>query len=591
VSVEPDFKLLFESVPEPHLVLSPDFRVLAASESYLAVTMTVRERILGRSIFEVFPDNPDDEVGTGSNNLRASLERVIATRRPDTMAVQRYDIPRPEALGGGFEKRFWSPRNMPVLGPDGAVRYVMRHAEDVTEFVRLSAREDVESALRTRMGQMEAEIIQRSQDLQTTNARLRAAEEATRLANAQLERRVEERTVALTAANAALVAEAEERKRVEAQFLQAQKMEAIGQLAGGVAHDFNNLLTIILSLAGMVKDDLGAGHPAVADLQEIELAGERAATLTHQLLAFSRKQAVNPVPLDLNDVVTESEKLLRRLIGENIRVVTSLGAQLGTVEADQALVGQVLMNLFVNARDAMPDGGTLTVETANVTREKDEPGLLGAPPGDYVMFAVRDTGMGMDEATREQIFLPFFTTKGVGKGTGLGLSMVHGVVKQSGGELVVESEIGRGTTFRIFLPRVAPPTAPLLQTPRREAMSGSERILLVEDDPAIRHVAERALQKAGFEVSVAASADEAERLCAEMHPHLLVSDVVMPEVDGPTIAAQLKTLHPNLRVLFMSGYTRGALTRHGLVEAGVGFLPKPFTADVLVARVRQVLDA
>ncbi|MGH7396493.1 MAG: response regulator [Candidatus Rokuibacteriota bacterium] len=390
------------------------------------------------------------------------------------------------------------------------------------------------------------------------------------------------------------LADITERRHLESQLRQAQKMEAVGQLAGGVAHDFNNLLTVI---GGRCYLMLGKLDPDDALRREVELvrsAAERAGRLTHQLLAFSRKQVLEPRVLDLNETVSGIEPLLRRLIGEHIEVAVTQGSDLGRVKADAGQIEQVILNLAVNARDAMPQGGQLVLETANVTL--DEVAARRAPdlaPGSYVVLSVTDSGHGMDAATRAQIFEPFFTTKDVGKGTGLGLATVYGIVKQSGGFIDVESESGRGAAFKVYLPRVEeavavgdPPRAPGTR-PR-----GSETVLLVEDDESLRTLAREILTVQGYVVLEASSPRDALRI-HQTHAgqiHLLLTDVVMPEMNGPQLADHLKIARPDMAVLFMSGYTGAALAQHGPELAG-HLLQKPFTPDGLSRRVREVLAA
>jgi two-component system cell cycle sensor histidine kinase/response regulator CckA len=385
-----------------------------------------------------------------------------------------------------------------------------------------------------------------------------------------------------------------ERKQLESQLRQSQKIEAVGQLAGGIAHDFNNLLTAIMGYSELLLEDLGAQDPRRQDLEEIRKATRRAAALTQQLLAFSRKQVLQPQVLDLNQVVANAEKLLQRLIGEHIAVRTRLDPALGATKADPAQLEQVIVNLTVNARDAMPHGGQLLIETTNVDVDAAYAATRAAvTPGPYVVLAVSDTGVGMDQATQAKLFEPFFTTKGPGKGTGLGLSTVYGIVKQSGGFIWVYSELSKGSTFKIYLPRVAAaaqriePSALPAAVPR-----GTETVLLVEDEPALRAVARRTLERQGY-VVLEAPNGEAGLAVAAAHTgplELLVTDVVMPGISGRELATRLVAARPTVRVLFTSGYTDDAIVHHGVLEAGIQFLQKPFTPSGLARKVREVLD-
>jgi two-component system cell cycle sensor histidine kinase/response regulator CckA len=385
-----------------------------------------------------------------------------------------------------------------------------------------------------------------------------------------------------------------ERRRLEEQLLQSQKMEAIGRLAGGVAHDFNNLLTIINGYSALALDTLGTQSPMYDEIDEINKAGVRAASLTNQLLTFSRRQVLEPKVFNLNTIVSDMDRMLRRLIGEDIEFVTVLDPALASVRADPGHIEQAIMNLVVNSRHAMPAGGRLTIETANVDLDDAYARRhQGVVPGSYVMLAVSDTGIGMDEQTRVRIFEPFFTTKEQGEGTGLGLSMVYGFVKQSGGHIWVYSEPSKGSTFKIYLPQVRERADVIGHPqPRKPARGGSETILVVEDEESVRKLIHSILQKAGYIVLEAQNGHEALSLC-ESHTdpiHLLFSDVVMPQMSGPELARRLTSVRPEMNVLFMSGYTDNAVVLHGVLDAGTPFLQKPFTPAGLTSKVRDVLE-
>lgn len=383
-------------------------------------------------------------------------------------------------------------------------------------------------------------------------------------------------------------------RELDLQYRQAQKMEVFGKLAGGIAHDFNNLLTVILGYAEILAARLSANDARRELLTEIYKAGERAESLTRQLLTFSRKQGVEPKVLDINHVISDTEKMLRRLIGEDILTTTIFSASPWLVKIDPGQLQQVILNLAVNARDAMPNGGRLTIETDNVTFD-DVRALSHSDiePGDYVLLAVGDTGVGMDASTQSHLFESHFTTKAPGKGTGLGLMMVHSIVKQYGGHIEVLSEIGHGSTFKVYLPASD-------ESPTRKARSsmhavprGSETILLVEDEDSVRSLARHVLETCGYRVLEAADGDVALAL-AESYPapiQLLVTDVVMPHVSGRAVAERLLEKRPEMRVLFLSGYTSDAIERHGLGESDYPFLQKPFTSSLLAKTVRRVLDA
>jgi PAS domain S-box-containing protein len=388
-----------------------------------------------------------------------------------------------------------------------------------------------------------------------------------------------------------------ERRALEQQLRQSQKMEAVGRLAGGIAHDFNNLLMVILGYSEFLLERLGAEPHLRGPAQEISGAAERASSLTRQLLAFSRKQMLAPRIVNLNDVATENIKMLTRMIGEDIDLVMVPAPNLWPIRADAGQIDQVIMNLAVNARDAMPTGGKLTIETSNVTLD-DEYARFHAPlrPGDYVMVAISDTGAGMDSDTQSHIFEPFFTTKGT-KGTGLGLSTVYGIIKQSGGYIWVYSEVGRGTTFKIYLPRVAsigePATQVAAPVEYRKVEPGTETILLVEDEANLRYLARQYLEKQGYKVIEAADGAVAMQIAVahEAIIHLLLTDVIMPGMNGRELAQRIAEIRPNVKILYMSGYTENVIGHNGMLDAGVRLLQKPFNLRDLKSKVREVLDA
>jgi len=516
----PDFRALFENAPALYLVLTPDLTIVAVSDAYAAATKTRREEILGRGLFEVFPDNPDDPAATGVRNLRASLERVVQHRVPDAMAVQKYDIQRPASEGGGFEERYWNPVNTPVLGPKAELLYIIHRVEDVTEVVRLE-----------------------------------------RQGNEQ----------------------------------QSQRMEALGRLAGGVAHDFNNLLGVITGYGELLGRNLNDDARLTRYVSDILKAADRAGGLARQLLAFSRKQVLQPRVLDLNAVVTDTEKMLRRLIGEDVMLVTVLEEPLGRVKADPGQIEQVLMNLAVNARDAMPRGGRLTIETANVDLDVAYVRLRpGVEPGPYVMLAVSDTGHGMKQETLGHVFEPFFTTKAAGKGTGLGLATVHGIVKQSGGHVWVYSEPEHGATFKVYLPRTkeTAPAAAVTEKAEHPLPKGVETVLLVEDETGLRELVRECLEGSGYRVLEARQAGHALEIAEDYAGpiHLLVTDVVMPGMSGRELSERLAASHAGMKVLYMSGYTDDAVVLHGVLAEEMAFLQKPFTINALAQKVRALLD-
>ena len=387
-----------------------------------------------------------------------------------------------------------------------------------------------------------------------------------------------------------------DRKLLEEQLRQSQKLEAIGHLAGGVAHDFNNVLTAIIGYSDVLLSEMDSGTESRAEIEEIRKAGDRAKAITQQLLAFSRRQILQPRVLNINELVEDMQKMLERLVPEHIRIARHLPPGVGSIKADATQIEQVLLNLVVNAKDAMPHGGILTIETANATLDASYQ-LEHAPvvPGDYVMLAVTDTGIGMNAETQRRIFEPFFTTKAVGKGTGLGLATVYGIVKQSGGYIWVYSEPGHGTTFKVYLPRVYEAVEPAVTRAEAPATRRDERetILVVEDDAGVRSLTCRILDHRGYRVLEASDPAEALEVARsyEHHINLLLSDVIMPGSGSVSLFEELLRQRRSLRVLYMSGYADETIVRHGLLVEGAPFLQKPFTAKGLVEKVREVLDS
>jgi two-component system, cell cycle sensor histidine kinase and response regulator CckA len=384
------------------------------------------------------------------------------------------------------------------------------------------------------------------------------------------------------------------RKSLEHQLVHAQKMEAVGRLAGGVAHDFNNMLTVIAGYNRMILDELSTMDPLRGYAEEILKAADRAAALTNQLLAFSRRQVMKPRVINTNAVILQTEKMLRRLIGEDIQLVLNLSVETGNILSDPNHIEQAIVNLAANARDAMPMGGRITVETGNVQIDETYAKThMGVKPGEFVLIAVSDTGHGMDAATRQSIFEPFFTTKQHGKGTGLGLATVYGMVKQSGGDIWVYSEPGQGTTFKLYFPRVAQdPTPGDSEEAAQPIRDLSDTLLLVEDEDQVRDLVVRILEQLGYTVLAAANGEEAIQVSRDYPGHisLLVTDVVMPKMSGKEVADALVAGRPGLKVLYLSGYTENTVVNHGVLDANVDFLSKPFSRDALAAKIHEILS-
>ena len=393
------------------------------------------------------------------------------------------------------------------------------------------------------------------------------------------------------------VSERNEHRRLEAQFVEAQKMEVVGQLAGGIAHDVNNAMTVILGYSGLFLHTLGAEHPSRRHVEQIQHAAARAAGIARQLLVFCRKQAVQAVELNLNEVVKSMEEMLRRLLEENVEMTMIYGDDIGTIKADSGYIWQVLMNLIVNARDAMPEGGKLTIQTNDVwLDEAYAEAHPGTTSGAYVMLGISDTGTGMTEEVKAHLFEAFFTTKPEGKGTGLGLITCQAVVRQSGGHIDVSSELAKGTTFKIYFPRVDRPL-PIVVGPsaKLDALSrGTETLLVVEDEPDLRHLTQLILKDQGYDVLTAPNGQDALRLTDEHQGEkiaLVITDLIMPGMGGKALAACMQTRTPDVKVLFTSGYTEDAIALHGISDDGIEFLSKPYTSATLICKVRELLDA
>jgi two-component system, cell cycle sensor histidine kinase and response regulator CckA len=675
MELPPDFRRVFEAGPGLFLLLTPDLHILAASDAYLRATLTTREGILGRYVFDVFPDNPGDPTNLGVQTVKESMERAIRTKAPDTLPVQKYDVPQPQSEGGGFAVRYWSPVNAPILGPTGEVVYLLHRVEDVTGFVQstqgagpsmpgspATPREslDVEMYLRAQeisaalraaetrfqllvegvrdyaivmldpagtviswnqgaermMGYSASEIVgqeagrfftKEQQDEGRLGAILRVALESGRHEEDGVRVRREGTpfpalvtTTALLEADGTHVGFAQvtrdlsDTRRLEAQLQQKQKLEAIGQLAGGLAHDFNNLLTVIASNVAFAFSEVETDSPVREYLFEIDAAASRAAELTRQLLAFSRRQVISPKVLDLNEILRDLDRMLRRLIGEDVQCRFELAADLGRIRADRGQLEQIVMNLAANARDAMPRGGTFVLKTENVELDAEYVKThANVEPGSYVMLTARDSGEGMSRETLEHVFEPFFSTKATGQGAGLGLAMVWGIVRQHGGAVWASSEQGQSSTFRVCLPRVDAPVEAVEHSGRRGGVrGGTETILLLDDDHGIRAAVIRLLRRSGYQVLEAPSGPDALQM-AKAHDgplHLLITDVVMPGASGPEVAAAIRAVRSGIKVLFVSGYAANVISQQGLDEAEVAFLEKPFAPNALLTKVREVLD-
>jgi PAS domain S-box-containing protein len=627
---EERFRLIAETMNEVFWVLDvQNDRVLYVSPAHERVWGYPRENIYENRQSYYAPIHPDD---------RERVRAIVDLMKTGRQLEYEYRIIRPD----GTIRQIWE-RGFPIHDKNGQVqRYVgvaqdvtaWRHAEDAlrksTEYLNqlinrigdpvfvkdsqyrfllvndamctFTGRERSEllgSTDHKFLSKEDADSIRRQESLVFETGRECIAEEKVNDGQ-NVTRTVVARKTLLTdnAGNMQIVGiirDITEQKHLEAQFLQAQKMEAVGVLAGGVAHDFNNLLTVINGYSEFLLDDLAKDDPRRPELEEIRQAGQRAATLTSQLLAFGRKQILQSEILDVNSVIADMSSMLRRLIGEDIEFVSITQPGLGLINADPGQIQQIVMNLAVNARDAMSQGGKLTVETRNFDLDQDS--IHGHPmlkAGPYVMLAISDDGIGMDAATQAQIFEPFFTTKEKGKGTGLGLSTVYGIVKQSNGFIWVYSEPGKGTTFKIYFPRASGEISELTGESKLEHRSrGSETVLVVEDEESVRALACRILRERGYVVIEAADGIEALRL-AENHAgqlHLILTDIVMPGMSGKNLVSNLETARPGIKSLYMSGYTEGTIVHQGVLDSNVAFIQKPFTSKDLVRKVREVINS
>ncbi|AHL73606.1 histidine kinase [Stutzerimonas stutzeri] len=665
---------IFQAVPNLHLILAPDpdFTILAASDAQLRATNTRREQSVGRPVFDVFRKNPDDPTEFGTGALRASLERVLRTRSPDGMAITKYDIPRPESEGGGFEVRYWRPLNVPVLDDRGDVLYIIHQVEDVTEdvlrqesaglshtderfraallasgtgtftwylhdgsfsfdgaleqifglalgqkvnnvsrfiehvhsedrkLVRLAFDRGNDFAVEFRLTHTGAErwfsckakaFRDATGNLAyiagacTDVSALKRAEQALRVSEGRM-RQLNETLEARVAAEVA------ERVRAEDALRQAQKMEAVGQLTGGIAHDFNNLLTGIIGSLDLMQRRNRRG-----EVQEVEryinaavTSAQRAAALTQRLLAFSRQQTLDLKPVDVNQLVASLEDLLHRTTGENIRLQTDLSAGLQPACMDVNQLESALINLVINARDAMPHGGKITVSTSSYQQTATpDPKKRGLTEGDYILLDVTDTGTGMTPEVRGRAFEPFFTTKPIGQGTGLGLSMVYGYIKQAKGYIHIESASGTGTSVCLYLPAHQGETSPTRVEPERTLHGMGETILVVEDEPVVRSLVIEVLRDLGYETLEAGEATEALIITeSAQRIDLMVSDVGLPGMNGRQLADIVRQQRPGLKVLFATGYAE-SFAANDFLGPDMGVITKPFAIDAFATKVGEML--
>lgn len=673
MSQDPNFQLLFEALPHLVLVLTPgpDFIMVAANEGRVRGTNTRREDCIGRSIFEVFGRNPDGQSEFGAGVLRASLERVVQTGKPDRMAITKYDIPRPASEGGGFEVRYWSPLNVPVLDDRGEVLYIIHQTEDVTDQVlaeqhsrthlkladerfraALLASEAgifdwyidehsfyCDSALQQLFGLpdvLTSEPVERFLDHVHVADRgiVRAAlaecvhgkdfvvefrlkRDAGRqwllskgkvfrdaagnpsyvtgtcadiTARKQAEKALSDLNETLEARVAAEVAE---RSRVEDTLHQAQKMEAVGQLTGGIAHDFNNLLTGVIGSLELMQRRRRSGDETNDEryITAAVTSAQRAAALTQRLLAFSRRQTLDLKPLEVNPLVASLEDLLHRTTREDITITTHLAAGLALVRMDANQLESAVINLAINARDAMPDGGTITITTAAVHLTPEEGAAMDLAEGDYVTLTVADTGVGMTPEVLAKVFEPFYTTKPIGQGTGLGLSMVYGYMRQANGGVRILSQPGKGTQVQLYMPCLGGDLDILPSEESRSAPLGvGEVVLVVEDEAVVRSLIVEVLGELGYQTLEAGNAQEAMPFLENpQRIDLMISDVGLPGMNGRQLADLAQANRPELKVLLATGYAEGSNVE-GYLAANMEIITKPFAIDALANKISERLN-
>ncbi|MDQ7911957.1 ATP-binding protein [Pseudomonas sp. 102515] len=670
---DPDFKLLFEALPQQILVLTPgpDFIMMAANEARLHGTQTRREDCIGRSVFDVFGSNPDDQSAFGAGVLRASLERVMRTREPDRMAITRYDIPRPARVGGGFEERYWSPLNIPVLDARGELRYIIHQTEDVTEQVlgeqgSSSTLQHADERFRAALLASEAGIFDWYLDdrqfycdnvlqqlfglpgvltgapiegfLERVHVADRAVVRAAlseclqgkdfavefRLsrdagnqwllgkghvfrdsagrpsyvtgtcaditARKQAEKALHDLNETLEARVAAEVAE---RSRVEDTLHQAQKMEAVGQLTGGIAHDFNNLLTGVIGSLELMQRRRRSGD-GTEDERYITAAvtsAQRAAALTQRLLAFSRRQTLDLKPLEVNPLVASLEDLLHRTTREDITIHTHLAAGLSLVRMDANQLESAIINLAINARDAMPDGGTITITTAAVQLTAEEGAALNVAEGNYIRLTVADTGVGMTPEVLAKVFEPFYTTKPIGQGTGLGLSMVYGYMRQARGAVRILSRPGKGTQVQLYMPCLGGELDLLpIEESRSAPLGVGEVVLVVEDEVVVRSLIVEVLGELGYQTLEAGNAQEAMPFLENpQRIDLMIADVGLPGMNGRQLADLAQANRPELKVLLATGYAEGSDVE-GYLAANMEIITKPFAIEALANKISEMLN-